>query len=112
MKKKCIKIYLSGKMTGLTPEEYGRIFKEAEEKVKKDFYHFYEKVLIINPDNKSVNTEYGWEYEDCMELDFALIKLCDAIYMLKNWEDSKGACRELHFARAYQKTIIFECKGE
>ena len=28
--------------------------------------------------------------------------------MLSNWEDSKGAKRELMFAKAYQKVVFFE----
>jgi hypothetical protein len=107
-KKSCIKVYLSGKMTGLTPKEFSRNFKEAEKKVKKDLSKSYDKVLIVNPDHKSINTKHGWCYEDCMETDFNAIKLCDAIFMLKNWETSNGAKRELMIAKGYQKIIILE----
>jgi hypothetical protein len=108
MKKPCIKVYLSGKMTGLTPEQFSQNFKVAEEKAILDLSHFYDKVLIVNPDFKSINTKYGWPYEDCLETDFNAIKICDAIYLLPNWTDSPGAQREYHFAKAYDKTILFQ----
>lgn len=108
MKRPCIKVYLSGAMTGLTPEQYAENFKEARKKVEEHYGEFFEKVLIIDPGNKDVNTKYGWSYEDCLEVDFDMIKKCDAIFMMKNWQQSNGANRELYCARAYNKIIIFE----
>lgn len=34
-----------------------------------------------------------------LEQDFAIIKRCDAIYMLHGWEESEGAMAELEVAR-------------
>ena len=105
MKKQRIKLYLSGPMTGLTEEEYKKNFNEAEAYVKGYFGCNYEKVVVINPANKPFNTVDGLDYEDCMEIDFACIKVCDVIVLIDGWEKSKGANRELSYAIANQKEV-------
>lgn len=46
-----------------------------------------------------------------MRLDLHLMDLCEAVYMLKGWQESKGANREYGYALAKDKIIIFE-KGD
>lgn len=46
-----------------------------------------------------------------MRLDEVLIQICDAIYMLSNWQDSPGACHELEYARSLGKPVIYQ-EGE
>lgn len=43
-----------------------------------------------------------------MEIDLCLLELCDAICMLKGWQESKGANREYGYALAKDITIIRE----
>lgn len=50
-------------------------------------------------------------YEEYMRLDLHLMDLCEAVYMLKGWQESKGANREYGYALAKDKIIIFE-KGD
>lgn len=45
-----------------------------------------------------------------MKIDLALLELCDGIYMLSNWEQSKGAKTELSVAKALGKAVKFESK--
>lgn len=40
--------------------------------------------------------------------DIELLKRCDAIFMLKNWEQSEGAREEHELARVLDKEIIYE----
>jgi hypothetical protein len=47
-------------------------------------------------------------HDDYMNIDLMLLDLADAIYMLKGWEKSKGACIEYGYARAKNKMILME----
>ena len=40
--------------------------------------------------------------------DFEIIKRCDAIYMLNNWQDSKGAKLEFEIARLLKIDTFYE----
>ena len=60
---------------------------------------------VINPCKIS---EYEFlSYEQYLHIDFALIDCADALFMLPDWKNSKGAIREWHYAQAKVKTIIF-----
>lgn len=43
-----------------------------------------------------------------MDIDIRLLKMCKVIYMLKNWEGSKGACIERLTALQLGMKIIYE----
>ena len=43
-----------------------------------------------------------------MKIDFALLEVSDAIFLLKDWKDSGGAKRELKRAQELKKLIFFE----
>lgn len=43
-----------------------------------------------------------------MRMYFELLDICDAIYMLDGWENSKGANREYGFAVAKGMRLMFE----
>lgn len=47
------------------------------------------------------------EYIDYMLADLRVLHSCDAIYMCRGWENSKGCTVEHCFARTYGKTIIY-----
>lgn len=47
-------------------------------------------------------------YEEYMYIDINLIDLCDAIYMLRGWEMSRGANREYGYASGLGKTIMYQ----
>lgn len=38
-------------------------------------------------------------HEEYMRMSFELLNICDAIYMLEGWENSKGANQEYGFAK-------------
>jgi len=42
----------------------------------------------------------GFDYADFLKLDIQALLLCDKIYMLKGWENSKGATLEKSIAEA------------
>ena len=50
----------------------------------------------------------GFEHEDYMHICYAMIDVCDAVYMQKDWQQSKGARMELQYAKDWKKQIIYE----
>ena len=94
-----MRIYLSGKITGL--DNYKENFARAES-VLKSYGH-----TVINP-CKVGDIYPDLEWDDYMCLDMALIRLCDAVYFMNNWKDSKGATIENEYAKQIGREIIYE----
>ena len=55
-----------------------------------------------------LNTSFFKEDSAYIRGDCEFVKRCDAIYMLKNWQDSAGASIEFQIAREYGLEIHFE----
>ncbi len=91
-----MKIYIAGKITG--EQDYRKKFAEAEK-------------LLVSQGNKVMNPAVlpeGFEYDDYMKICFAMIDVCEAVFMLLDWKDSTGAKEELGIAIEKKKAIIFE----
>ena len=89
-----MKIYIAGKITG-NPDYKTHFAKAEKELIKK-------RHTVMNPTCMPL----GFGYEDYMRICFVMIDVCDAVYMLNNWEDSPGAIREYEYAKG--KEIMFE----
>lgn len=94
------RIYLSGGMTNV-PDCRERFAKAEKELTEQEF-------SVINPAKVEQALPQDMTYEEHMKIDFAMLDLCDGIYMLNGWQQSQGAKRELDFAMAKDMTIIFE----
>lgn len=82
-------IYLSGPITSV--ENYKQKFNYAIDKIMSLGYHF-----IINP---SVMGDEKWSWEKNMRLVLAdMVARADIIYMLPDWERSRGATWEKEIA--------------
>ena len=90
------KIYIAGKITG--EENYRQKFKAAQDELEARGYRAMNPA-ILPP---------GFDYEDYMRICFAMIDVCDAVYMLDNWRDSPGAMREHEYASRAGKDIVYE----
>lgn len=91
-----MKVYISGKITGLKPEEYYPQFEKAETMLRdKGFQN------IVNPTKLGIHP--GEEWGKAMAICMAELETCQAIYMLDNWRESFGARHEL--TRAQEKRI-------
>lgn len=77
-------------------------FSKAEERLKAAGH------MVYNPARANSYMPDGTTYEEYMKVSFCLLDLADTIYMLQGWTNSKGACRELEYAKEKGKTIIFE----
>lgn len=95
-----MRIYISGPITGIP--NYKEIFDKAEEKLKAE----YSEAEIINP--AMVVLPASCTHEDYMRIDLMLLDLADAIYLLKGWDKSKGACMEHEYAIAKDLIILKE----
>lgn len=95
-----MKIYISGKITGLVFEDAMLAFCEAENELLNRGHE------PVNP-MKKVSEQAGLDWVDYMKEDIPILLGCDGIYMLANWPDSKGARLELHIAEELGMTVIY-----
>ncbi|MBR5177710.1 MAG: DUF4406 domain-containing protein, partial [Lachnospiraceae bacterium] len=77
-------------------------FKNAETKLREEGYE------VINPAKVGLLMPKSFEHKDYMDIDFALMQKCEAIYLLKGWRASIGSVNELSFARQRGMKIIYE----
>lgn len=94
-----MKVYISGKMTGLTKKHYSENFSKAERLLTS------KGCEVVNP---CAIDGLPFSREEYLKIDLLLIYFCDAIYMLKNWEDSEGAKKELEEAKDLGLEIMYE----
>ena len=89
-------IFISGKVTG-DPYYRGK-FRLAETKLKAKGY------VVLNPAYlpKGLNTAKS------MAICLNMLSYADCVYMLSNWEESRGATIEHEFASYSGKEIIYE----
>ena len=85
------RVYLSGKITGLSREEYTRNFQKAEQLYKSAGFEVVnpvkigEALLQLHPEAT---------YEDFMLRDLEALQSCTHIALIAGWESSPGAQRE------------------
>lgn len=95
-----MKVYIAGKVSGLSDREVFEKFYKSAEKLKGQGHTVMSpSVLLLNK---------GFEHSEYMHICFSMIDVCDAVYMQKDWQKSKGAKMELEYATRNRKTIIHE----
>lgn len=95
-----MKIYISGKITGVPLEESNIKFGLIEFLLNKAGH------VAVNP--MKLNHSHDQAWESFMKVDIAELMTCDAIYMLKDWHESKGACIEHTLATYLGISVYFE----
>lgn len=93
-----MKIYISGKISGLPINEVISTFRSAEAKIRKF------SLTPVSPLDNGLPFEAQWS--DQMGKDIAMLLRCDAIYMLPGWQDSEGATIEYLIARQRRMRIF------
>jgi ferritin-like protein len=86
------KIFISGKITGLEPEESKKLFKKAENYLKKRLDMFE----VINP--HEIKYESDEPAKQMLQI-LDIISQCEAVYFLDNWKSSNGSQCEYWFAK-------------
>ena len=95
-----MKIYISGAITGT--DDYMKRFAKAEKKLTEQGYS------VVNPAKVNAQLPEDTTYEEYMKMSFCMLTMCDGIYMLKDFEKSCGANRELGYAMAKDIIIMYE----
>jgi len=91
-------IYISGLISN--NPDYKLQFTKAYRKLEDSGKYCVLSPLMINaPD---------LEYESFITIDLAMLSVSNIIYMLKGWDTSAGANRELQYAKEKGLEIIFE----
>ena len=95
-----IKIYISGRITGLP-------FSEVENKFQQAEWLLEELGLeAVNPLKNGLTQEHSWS--EHMVKDIEMLFGCQGVLMLDNWTDSVGACIEYDIAMRMGKDVWFE----
>lgn len=94
------RVYISGQITGLPPEEYAALFSAAEQRLAARGY------AVVNPLNNGLPHFAPWVEQ--MKADIRLLLDCDAVFMLPNWELSHGATLEREIAKGLGLRIEYE----
>lgn len=95
-----MRIYLSGPITGT--KDYMERFAAAESELSEF------DLAVVNPAKVNGQLPKETTYSEYMEMSMAMLKQCDAIYMLKGWTDSPGAMAEFEYAYEHGIAILFE----
>lgn len=94
------RIYISGAITGAT--DYMERFAEAEKSLKEAGYE------VVNPAKVNAQMPKSTSYEDYMKMSLCMLETCDYIYMLRGWQNSKGANMEFKQANKLGMHIFYQ----
>ena len=97
-----MKIYISGAITN--NPNYKEDFERAEDYLQKEFPN----AEIINPALVNSFLPKSTTHEEYMRMSFCMLDMCDSVYFISGYENSKGACMEYGYALAKDKIILFE----
>lgn len=82
-------VYISGPITGHS--NFKAVFAAYEAMLVAMGY------IVVNP--AAVEQRPDWDWIDYMQYDLALLATCDYIYMLPDWQSSRGARIERRYAK-------------
>jgi hypothetical protein len=94
------KCYISGKITNLPEEVYLQKFAEGMEEVRAMNMHPVNPCFIPHDHDKS--------WQSYMKHDIIEMMKCDALYMLNNWQESRGAKIEWQIADSLGMKIFYQ----
>lgn len=100
-----MRIYISGKITGCDRVQYLTKFALAEQHLRDKGYS------VVNPAAVNGRLPDDTTYDEYMKMSMLMLSFCDAIYMLEDWEESRGARHEKNTAEKKGMSILFQKKG-
>ena len=92
-----MKIYIAGAIS--SNPDYKKHFEEAEKRLIEQGH------AVINPVKN-----LGFDYKEYIDMGLCELMRCEAIYLLKGWEESNGATLEMMYANVAGLKIIKEGK--
>lgn len=96
-----MKVFISGPMSG-KPNFNREAFFKAQMELEKHGYSVWNPAWLAYPSD----TEFT--KDDMHIIDFAALRRCDAIYMLKGWKHSTGSQEEHKYAVARGLMVMYE----
>ena len=93
-------IYISGSITN--NPNYISEFETAERKLLKQYDN------VLNPADILKDLSPDTPYSSYIRICLGFIDTVDTMYMMKGWEESKGARFEHEYAEIFGKEIIYE----
>lgn len=114
------KVFISGKVTG--DKSYPQKFEAAAVVVKK--FEFFDKYgaeaakhdnFGFEPVEPTALTFHGlplryYRWSSCMVICLWHLTWCSYVYMLRDWQDSRGAQIEHRWAKFLRKRIIYQAE--
>lgn len=100
MAEESIRIYISGAISGTS--DYQERFADAERKLQQQGYD------VVNPARVNDMLPKTFTHDEYMKISFSMLELCQGIYMIPGWENSKGANMEKNYACSCGIKIINE----
>ena len=94
-----MRIYISGAITGTT--DYMERFADAESELSAMGWE------VVNPAKVNAQLPSSFEWVDYMRVSLAMLSLCDAIYFIPGWRESKGAWAESVWAANHNIMILY-----
>ena len=108
------RIYIAGKVTGLPMEQVKQKFETASDKIKialkAEVYNPIKLICEINRTRRLLNLP-PWTDDNhrkhIMGACLQYLSNCDTLYLLPDWNTSKGAIMERDFALKMRMNIIY-----
>jgi nucleoside 2-deoxyribosyltransferase len=103
-------IYVAGPYTAETPEGVEANIRAAEEIGKEVLLRGFVPVVPHAMTGRGTWEQAlpDWSHEDWLfNFCFPLIRHCDALLLMPEWESSRGAVMELHYAREKRKPVFY-----
>lgn len=105
-----MKVYISGPITGTN--DYLERFEKAEQYLRQ------QGCEVINPAKITEPLPESTTWEEYMKTAIVLLEQCEMVFMLRNWQKSKGAVIEQEHASnlgihtIYEKEAMYEQNKE
>lgn len=96
-------IYLSGKLD--TTEEAYNAFADAEEFIKSYRLFDGDRVVNLTRISEVLPALSPYQYRS---IAYQFINICDAIFMVDGWKQSKTAKLELEYAKSLGKKVLYQ----
>ena len=97
-----MKAFISGQISGLAKEIYTADFRRAEDRLRRL------NIRVVNPIELTKDIPEGSDWQTYMKACLKELIECDAIYMLENWQDSRGATLEHTVAKGLGLLLMYE----
>lgn len=94
------KVYISGPITGT------KDYLEKFEDIETALVLIHQGVEVINPAKVNANLPESTTWEEYMRMSLCMLSMCDGIYMMEGWQQSRGANLEYAYAKGMGITVL------